>query len=218
MYDYQAMTSNLTHIVDRSYLLHQTLGAGGMGTVYRATRLGTDQQVALKLVRLGENNQGLEETAVSTKLRLALAREFQTLASLHHPNVIRVLSYGFDDVLGSYFTMELLDSPQSIVEAAAERSLEDKIVLIAQLLRALIYVHQRGILHRDIKPSEVAGCRSRRRRGYAEGLRTSCGRVCVGLLGLIHLSVMLSRSWYQKPNAAFIAWSSEDANLIRRTR
>lgn len=143
-------------IVDRSFILHEQLGEGGMGTVYRATQLGSGQSVALKLVSQRHYDvTAADPLAAAASLRLALAREFQTLASLHHPNLIRVLSYGFDDTLGSYFTMELLPAPQTLIQAADVLPFEGKVRLLAQLLRALAYVHRRAILHRDIKPSNV---------------------------------------------------------------
>lgn len=144
--------------IDRSYLIHEQLGEGGMGAVYHATQLVSGQAVALKLIKLSSEGLHLASqspTPMETKLRLALAREFQTLASLHHPNVIRVLSYGFDNELGSYFTMDLLDRPKTLLQAATRLPLQEKIHLLSQLFRALIYIHQRGILHRDIKPSNV---------------------------------------------------------------
>lgn len=144
-------------IVDRGYRLHEQLGEGGMGAVYRATNLVTGEAVALKLVstRLLADTQKFIEQSVDLHERLNLAREFQTLASLHHPNIIRVLSYGFDEKLDSYFTMELLKFSKTILEFGAEHSDEGKVQLIAQLLRALTYIHRRGVIHRDIKPGNV---------------------------------------------------------------
>lgn len=149
------MSSPVGKIIDRSYRLYEQLGVGGMGAVYRAAQLLTGRQVALKLVAQGHQVGRQGDVTRDQELRLALAREFQTLASLHHPNIIRVLSYGFDEDLGPYFTMDLLHQPQTLLGAAAEQPLEAKVLLIAQLLRALVYVHQRGILHCDIKPSNV---------------------------------------------------------------
>ena len=141
--------------IDRSYLLHEQLGEGGMGTVYRATQLVNGKAVALKLVpHRSSAGVGASESP-EVQYRLALAREFQTLASLHHPNVIRVLNYGFDEQHGPYYIMELLEGPRSPLEASVDQSEEWRIRLIAQLLRALAYIHQRSVIHRDIKPRNV---------------------------------------------------------------
>jgi len=144
-------------IVDRGYRLQEQLGEGGMGAVYRAVHLVTGEPVALKLIskRLLLDTQEFLEDSADLHERLTLAREFQTLASLHHPNVIRVLSYGFDERLDSYFTMEILASAQTILEAGRTESEDGKVRLIAQLLRALTYIHRRGVIHRDIKPGNV---------------------------------------------------------------
>jgi tetratricopeptide (TPR) repeat protein len=136
--------------VDRTYDLHGRMGEGGMGQIFRAVHLLDGRPVALKLVRI-EN----EREAATREYRFALAREFQTLASLHHPNIIRVQSYGFDENRGPYFTMELLEDALTIVAAGVGRLESEKLELVAQLLRALTYLHRRGVLHRDLKPPNV---------------------------------------------------------------
>jgi len=149
------MTLETGKIIDRSYRIIEQLGAGGMGTVYRAVQLVNRQTVALKLITTRLLQPGAAEDPAAVEERLALAREFQTLASLHHPNIIRVLSYGFDDEVGSYYTMEILDASQSIVDAGYDMGEEGKVQLVAQLFRALAYIHRRGVLHRDIKPGNI---------------------------------------------------------------
>lgn len=149
------MKPHIGSIVDRSYRLLEQLGEGGMGTVYRAEQLLNGKHVALKLVSLRHGPADTESVGDVVQERLALAREFQTLASLHHPNVIRVLSYGFDEQFGPYFTMELLGGASNILLSAIELEEDDKVRLLAQLLRALAYIHRRGVMHRDIKPGNV---------------------------------------------------------------
>ena len=86
--------------------------------------------------------------------RLALAREFGVLAGLRHPGIVSVLDYGFDKSLEPFITMELIDGT-NIVAAALDRARPDKVRLIVQMLEALAYLHHRGVLHRDIKPTNV---------------------------------------------------------------
>ena len=153
------------------YIVHELLGRGGMGAVYRATDRLTGQEVALKQLRLSQNPtfstpslsgshhtlspEATFDEASSNNLRLALAQEFKTLATLRHPHIISVLDYGFDSEHNSYFTMELLENAPTILGAGHGRTLADKLDLIIQLLRALTYLHRRGIIHRDLKPDNV---------------------------------------------------------------
>lgn len=143
-------------VIDRTYVLHDQLGQGGMGAVFEAENRSNGERIALKLVSSDHPEADAQDESGMARRRLALAREFQTLASLHHPNVVRVLDYGFDRQRGPYYTMELLRDPKTLVEASADRPLREKILLLAQLLRALEYVHRRGIYHRDIKPKSAA--------------------------------------------------------------
>ncbi len=140
-----------------------------MGEVYRTLDRLTGDVVALKRVtavvdqldatvdldKTPTGGQQSRRTGEGAKNALALAREFQTLASLRHPNIISVLAYGFDEDRCPYYTMELVEDVQMLLEAAAGRSLHDRVELLVQVLRALSYLHRRGILHRDLKPANV---------------------------------------------------------------
>src|SRR5690348_16907429 len=112
-----------TDLIEQRYQLLNELSAGGMGQVYRALDGLSGQIVALKRVLFA--TAGKPETPSiddSKAFRFALAQEFKILASLHHPNVIRVLDYGFDDHR-PYFTMELLEHAQTILQAAQSQPL-----------------------------------------------------------------------------------------------
>lgn len=162
--------STASGFCSNAYILHEKLGEGGMGVVYRATHRLSGRQVALKQLhsaappgtaratRPTGSRPALGTAAKgggSLDLRLSLAQEFQTLASLHHPHIVSVLDYGFDENSSPFFTMELLGSPRTILEAAAQQTLSGKVRLLVQLLHALWYLHQRSVLHRDIKPSNI---------------------------------------------------------------
>ncbi len=144
-----------SRLVDNSYWLRERLGQGGMASVYRAHYRLSGEAVALKVVLTERQEAGEVDPDDGFRLRLALLREFQTLSSLHHPNIVDVLSYGLDEGRDPYFTMELLEQPLDIVTAAYGQPLARQVDLLVQLLRALTYVHRRGLLHRDIKPSNV---------------------------------------------------------------
>ena len=141
--------------ISNRYLLLKEIGAGGMGVVYQAKDRLTGREIALKRVITDLESLNLENTVQLDDFRLALAREFKLSASLRHPNIVDVLDYGFEDDQQPYFTMELLESPKTILEAAKSLTQDERVGLIIQMLYALTYLHRRGIVHRDLKPANV---------------------------------------------------------------
>ncbi len=152
------MATSSGQVIGHRYDLQTVLGEGGMGAVYRAVDRLTGQTIALKRVTAPTENLDFASHAFgndSMGLRLALAQEFRTLASLRHPHIINVLDYGFDDNGQPYFTMDLINGANPLTEAAMDKSFERKIELLFQTLQALAYLHRRGIIHRDLKPANV---------------------------------------------------------------
>jgi serine/threonine protein kinase len=124
-----------------------SLGAGGMGEVYRARDHKLAGDVALKI---------LPAEFASDPERLArFDREAQVLASLNHPHIAQI--YGFEDSAGARaLVMELVDGPTlADVILVSPIEVTEALRIARQIARAIEAAHERGITHRDLKPSNV---------------------------------------------------------------
>jgi serine/threonine protein kinase len=130
------------------YRIEELIGRGGMGVVYRAYDLRLKRSVAVKFVA--------PSLALDERFRERFARETELVMSLEHPNVVPIYDAG--DVEGSlYLAMRLVEGPDLGSLLRAEGALEpDRTVAIcAQIASALDAAHARGLVHRDVKPSNV---------------------------------------------------------------
>ncbi len=149
MLDYSQQTFN-----SRYQVLYE-LGSGGMGRVYKATDYLDQKSVAIKTVLLPPELLDFMSRSSSENIRLSLAREFQTLASVRHPNIISVYDYGFENDGQPFLVLELLENALELTEAAAQESLESRLDMLRQVAQALAYLHRRRIIHRDLKPGNI---------------------------------------------------------------
>jgi len=139
-------------LVVHRYQLIDTMGRGGTSDVYRALDRLSGGVVVLKRLR------GLEREHSrlgSSDYRYELIKEFEILTSLRHPHIVSVLEFGFDEDSTPFLTMELEENCRSIVEACANRSEAVQVEYLVQTLRALAYLHECGVIHRDVSPNNV---------------------------------------------------------------
>ena len=152
MDDWDGAQSETLHLIGNRYRILDELPGGSMGAVYRVLDRLSGDTVLLK--RLKAASRGYD-AAMDSQGRAQLAQEFRLLASLRHPNIVSVLDYGFAADGGPYFTMELHDGAQTVLEAGSGRPLASQVDLLVQTLRALMYLHRHGIIHRDLKPDNI---------------------------------------------------------------
>jgi serine/threonine-protein kinase len=130
------------------YKLLEQIGAGGMGIVYMAEQLHpVRRKVAMKVIKPG----------VDTRQVIArFEAERQTLAIMDHPNIARVLDAGTTDLGRPYFVMELVKGVP-ITKYCDEHHLpvRERLELLLPVCQAIQHAHQKGIIHRDIKPTNV---------------------------------------------------------------
>jgi serine/threonine-protein kinase len=136
-------------LVGGRYQLLELRGGGGMAKVYRATDTNLEREVAVKLI----NPELRAETEFDTRFQ----REAKIASQLHDPHIVTVHDFGIDPTYGPFLVMEFLQGQSLRERLAADGALPLKagLQLCAQVLLALIHAHNKGIVHRDIKPDNI---------------------------------------------------------------
>ncbi len=128
------------------YEIVSQLGAGGMGEVYRARDSKLGRSVAIKVLpsQVAKNSEMLDR----------FRREARVLASLNHPNIAAI--YGFEDSDKPGLMMELVEGPTlSDCLSTGPMPADEAMPIARQICEALEYAHERGIIHRDVKPANI---------------------------------------------------------------
>jgi serine/threonine protein kinase len=138
----------LPTVVGGRYRLEEYRGGGGMAKVYRAVDVTLEREVAVKLIN--------PELRTDPEFDARFQREARIASQLSDPHIVIVHDYGIDAEHGPYLVMEYLQG-QSLRERLKEGPLPFKagVQLGAQLLLALMHAHEKGIVHRDIKPDNI---------------------------------------------------------------
>ncbi len=131
------------------YRLDERIASGGMGDVWRTTDDVLGRTVAVKILLPSL----LEETGFTERFRV----EARTMATINHPGVVDIYDYGSDQTAGAYLVMEYVEGdPLSRTLSRVGRLTPARtMALVAQAADALYAAHEKGIVHRDVKPGNL---------------------------------------------------------------
>lgn len=134
--------------LDGRYEIHELIGVGGMANVYRARDTIDDRTVAIKILK--DEYLGNEEFIRRFK------NESKAIAVLSHPNIVKVYDVSFGDRI-QYIVEEYIDgiTLKDYLSQQKEIKWKEAIHFTTQILRALQHAHEKGIVHRDIKPQNI---------------------------------------------------------------
>ncbi len=141
----------MNRILGERFVLERKIGTGGMSVVYLGRDEVLDRPVAVKILR-----GGFEASEVDTRFR----REGRTAARLSHPNIVQVYDAGEDELDGykvSYIVMEYIPGGdlQALLDAKGPLGEKELARIGADVASGLAHAHEKGIIHRDIKPQNI---------------------------------------------------------------
>ena len=140
------------HVVQLGqYVVHEKIGEGGMGAVYRASHAMLKRPTAIKLI----SPEHASEVAVAR-----FEREVMAASRLTHPNTVAIYDFGRTRGGVFYYAMELLDGQDlgRLVEKEGAQPLSRTLDILTQLTAALAEAHDAGLIHRDVKPQNIMLC------------------------------------------------------------
>lgn len=134
--------------LDGRYEIREIIGVGGMAVVYKAYDCIEDRIVAVKILK--------EEFTSNEEFITRFKNESKAIAVLNHPNIVKVYDVSFGDLI-QYIVMEYVDgiTLKEYINKQGTLRWKDAVYLTIQVLRALQHAHDKGIVHRDVKPQNI---------------------------------------------------------------
>ena len=140
--DYSGLEIDHYHIIEK-------LGQGGMAVVYKAFDTKLERYVAIKIVRTD-----IYGSAIRQRVNLRFEREAKALSKLEHPNIIAILDYGYWED-SPYLVMPFIPGGTLKQRLGKPMYWREAVTLLMPIVNALVYAHSKGLIHRDVKPSNI---------------------------------------------------------------
>ena len=142
------MDSNIGRKLDDRYEITELIGVGGMADVYKATDVMENKVVAVKILK--------NEYSQNDEFVRRFRNESKAIAVLSHPNIVKIYDVGFTDEI-QFIVMEYIDgiTLKELLEQQGVLRWKDALKFVVQILKALQHAHDKGIVHRDIKPQNI---------------------------------------------------------------
>ncbi|MDE6781523.1 MAG: Stk1 family PASTA domain-containing Ser/Thr kinase [Ruminococcus sp.] len=134
--------------LDGRYEITELIGVGGMAEVYKGVDVMDHKDVAIKILK--------KEYAENEDFLRRFRNESKAIAVLSHPNIVKIYDVGFSEKV-QYIVMEYIDgiTLKEYIEEERVLTWKDTVHFVIQILRALQHAHDKGIVHRDIKPQNI---------------------------------------------------------------
>ena len=134
--------------LDGRYEIKEIIGVGGMAVVYKAYDNVEDRTVAIKILK--------EEFVSNEEFVRRFKNESKAIAMLSHPNIVKVYDVSFGDLI-QYIVMEYIDgiTLKEYIERQGSLRWKDAVYFTIQILKGLQHAHDKGIVHRDVKPQNI---------------------------------------------------------------
>lgn len=142
------MDKNIGKKFDGRYEVTELIGVGGMADVYKGVDVIDNKPVAIKILK--------KEFAENEEFLRRFRNESKAIAVLSHPNIVKIYDVGFSEKI-QYIVMEYIDgiTLKEYIEEEKVLTWKDTVHFVIQILRALQHAHDKGIVHRDIKPQNI---------------------------------------------------------------
>ncbi len=142
------MDNYLNHVISNRYEIKEIIGVGGMAVVYKAYDRVDDRIVAVKILK--------DEYLANEEYRVRFRNESRAISVLNHPNVVKVYDVCFGDDI-QYIVMEHVEgiTLKEFIEKQKVLDWKEALIVVIQILKALQHAHDKGVIHRDIKPQNI---------------------------------------------------------------